>query len=97
MLLYHATPAENKESIETYGLIPDITSALADDTQLKLNGVYGFDSIDSARKFASYQDGQYIIYSFETDGNEIVDPEYNGDAYFVETDSNVEAIYKEEA
>jgi hypothetical protein len=79
MKLYHATKIENKESIVNYGLIP------ADFTGNKLNeaGVYGFDNINDARDFATYDknlEDQYIIISFECD-NVAIDPEYTGNAY----------------
>jgi hypothetical protein len=97
MLLYHATPIGNIESISENGLIPNITNAITNGDQIQLNGIYGFINIESARNFASYQDGTYVIYSFKTDRSEIIDPEYEGDAYFIETDDSIPATYECEA
>lgn len=83
MKLYHSTPIENMQSIIDNGIDACVTDKItSSDEQITSEGVFGFDNIESAKEFGSdCCGGEYAIFSFDAD-NAIVDPEYDGDAFF---------------
>ena len=83
MKLYHATSIENKESIENQGLCLMVTDKITYcDDQITEEGVFGFDNLEAAQNFGTdCCGGEYVIFSFET-SKAIIDPEYDGEAFF---------------
>lgn len=100
MKLYHATPAENAESIIEAGIFPTDCGTKAhgagDSLQGRgLIGVYGFIDMESAELFASDNGNEFAIFSFEWDGEIIADPEYDDEtSVFVETDEPIPATFE---
>ena len=100
MKLYHATPTENAESIIESGIFPTDcgTKAHGDTDTLQgkgLTGVYGFRSIEDAELFASDNGNDFVIFSFDCDGETIDDPEYDdSSSVFVKTIESVMATFE---
>lgn len=101
MKLYHATPAENADSIIENGLCPNSTDAPTrpigdyDGGTLQgqgLNGIYAWVSLDDAIDFASYEcSGWGVVFEIDTDGFGMIDdPEFEG-AKFIVTDEPIPA------
>ena len=99
MKLYHATPTENAESISEFGIFPTdcgTRSHTGDSLQGKgFTGIYGFLTMDAAMSFVGDNGHEYVIFSFDVDGQEtMIDPEYEGEALFVITDEPItELLY----
>lgn len=83
---YHATAIENKESIIAQGINAMVTDkATYSDEQISLEGVFLFLDIDSAEEFGEdCCGGEYAIFQVEINEEYVVDPEYDGEAVFVE-------------
>jgi|14BtaG_2_1085337.scaffolds.fasta_scaffold130488_1 hypothetical protein len=93
MTLYHATPIENKESIEKHGLSLMVTDKITYcDDQITDEGVFGFVNIEDAQDFGSdCCGGEYAIFSFETE-SAIIDPVYDGEAFFTTDVSSLKFV-----
>ena len=91
MKLYHATPIENKGSIEEFGIASGVTDKLtSSDDQITDKGVFGFVNMVEAREFGvDCCGGEYVIFSFECKDT-VLDPEYDGEAIFWTEAINVE-------
>jgi hypothetical protein len=92
MKLYHTSKLENKETIESEGIYPSMSRklTLADENLQDLEGVYFFTDIDSAESFGIDQNDEFIIFKVECSGDKvIIDPEYDGEAVFIETDEPI--------
>ena len=100
MKLYHASPVENTESITAVGLMPTDCGTRIHGGEDTLQGkghfgVYGFASIEDAVDFAQDNGSEYVIFSFVTDGLEIIaDPEYDGNAWLAITDESITAEFE---
>lgn len=84
MKAYHATAIENKEMIISGGICAMVTDkiTLADD-QIQAEGVFFFTNLEDAENFGvDCCGGEYAVFSAEVE-NYIVDPEYDGEAIFV--------------
>jgi len=99
MKLYHATQAENTDSINEYGLSPlstdDPTRPVGSEYQTLqgrgLIGVYGWATLEDAKFFAREECGGDGVV-FEFDANDVVDdPEFDG-AKFAVTDDPIPAV-----
>ena len=95
MKLYHATEAANTTYIKENGIEPMTKDeARCADQILDLCGVYGFVDIEDAHDFAIENNWSedYVIFCFDVDEDEtVIDPEYDGESLFVETDDNITA------
>jgi hypothetical protein len=94
--LYHGTRIDCKDRIIEIGIEPNITEAsshISDDERFLQSGIFGFDNLDDAISFAAdlCESSGVAVFSFNID-NALVDPEYNGESYFVPTEENVNGI-----
>jgi len=96
MKLYHATSIDNMDSINANGLVPSITTKISNEkSRILKSGIFGFTTLKDAKNFGldnmSYDD--LVILEIDVKDNiAIDDPEYDGEAKFVEADEPMENI-----
>lgn len=91
MRLYHTSKRENQTLIEREStqLAPgnqvDIHYTNADETLQgqDIAGIFGFTNLEDAKDFGYENGGDFIVYSFEANGEVIDDPEYASDPDFL--------------
>jgi hypothetical protein len=102
MKLYHGTRINCKDRILENGLEPNITessSGTSDDERFLVSGIFGFANIDDAICFADdlCESSGIAIFSFEVnDGDVLVDPEYEGESYFMPTEESIAVTLEHE-
>lgn len=93
MKLYHATKLENVESIEKYGIEPQLSTKISNNERLNQVAVYGFDNMQDAIDFMVWDNNtsDWAVFEFEAE-NVVSDTEYEGNAWAVITDEYVPAV-----
>jgi acetyltransferase-like isoleucine patch superfamily enzyme len=86
MNYYHTTAIENKESIIENGINAMVTDKITlSDDQIQAEGVFLFTDSDSAYDFGvDCVGGEFVIFEVTIDDDVVIDPEYDGEAVFVE-------------
>lgn len=103
MKLYHGTKIENLEGIIENGLYPQITDKISNESERILEaGIFAFTTLKDAKDFARDNSGggEIAILEIEIDENDyniLDDPEYDGEAKFIESDENIfgEVVYQD--
>lgn len=85
MKAYHSTAIENKELVIADGLNAMVTDKITlSDEQIEAAGVFFFLTLEDAEEFGvDCCGGEYVVFSADVD-DYIIDPEYDGEAIFVE-------------
>lgn len=85
MKYYHTAALENKESILEHGINAMVTDKITcSSEQITKEGVFLFVDFDSAVEFGEDNHYDFVIFAFDTDEDVLIDPEYEGEAVFLE-------------
>jgi hypothetical protein len=94
MNYYHTTAIENKESVNENGISAMVTDKITlSDDQIQAEGVFLFTDSDSAYDFGvDCCGGEFVTFEININDDVIIDPEYDGEAVFVEREIKADEI-----